>query len=61
MAWTDLIAIKDEAKAMRRADREKPIVECPRCGEPLQVRGEVYNCPWGHFTQRGAHRSAESY
>jgi len=56
-----LIGITQEANQMLIDDREKPIVECPICGTTLDVRGDVRNCPLGHWTQRGARRSAESY
>ena len=61
MSFQQLIAIKKEAAEMAKADREKPIVECPICGELLQIKGEVRNCPWGHFRQIGSARGPESY
>ncbi len=60
MSFAELIAIKAEARQMAKEDREKPIVECPLCGELLQIRGEIRDCPWGHFRQNGAQRGAES-
>lgn len=43
-------AILREARALDEAQRAKPLIDCPVCGEPLKenARGEV-NCPLGHF------------
>ena len=60
MSWQQLIAIKHEAREIVRENRERPIVECPMCGEVLQVKGNVFDCPWGHFRQTGSQRGAES-
>lgn len=60
MAWSELIAIGKEAADMRREDMAQPIVECPVCGEPLDVKGEIRNCRWGHFSQLGSRRGPES-
>ena len=61
MSWEQLITISKEARDMRAEDKAKPIVECPICGELLAVKGDVLNCPWGHYRQTGTARGPESY
>ena len=61
VSWAELITITQEAKAMRAEDKAKPIVDCPLCGTTLDKRGELVNCPFGHFTKRGTTRGPESY
>ena len=48
-------AIVKEAQGLAAAEREKPLVDCPVCGEPLQknARGQV-NCVYGHFFAESA-------
>ena len=61
MSFNELLAISQEAKQMRADDQAKPIVECPICGQLLDVNSRgVRNCPFGHFSQRGARRGPES-
>lgn len=47
----DLLAIIKEAEQIRREDDARPLVDCPLCGNVLDVnaRGEK-NCDVGHFT-----------
>lgn len=61
MSWNELIAIGQEAQAIARDNRERPIVDCPVCGQRLDRLGDVLNCPLGHFRQRGTQRRPESY
>lgn len=60
MSWAELIGVRDEAVKFAAEDRARPIVECPRCGQVLDKRGDLVNCPMGHFTQRGTKRGPES-
>lgn len=43
-------AIVQEARALEEAERARPLVDCPVCGEVLKrnKRGAV-SCPLGHF------------
>lgn len=51
MSYEQLIAIRQEAVEIRRADKAREVVDCPVCGELLQVNSRgVKNCPLGHFT-----------
>ena len=61
MSWESLKAINDEARAMRAEDKAKPIVDCPICGFTLEENKGVFNCPMGHFRQRGAQRGPDSW
>lgn len=60
MSNQELIAIRDEARLMAQEDRDRPIIDCPVCGETLDVRGDIRNCPLGHYRQTGAQRGPES-
>jgi len=40
-------------------DRQRPITECPYCGEPLQFRNGCGNCPLGHFRTTKREKGAE--
>lgn len=60
MSWAQLIGIKAEAREIKAADKAKPIVECPLCGEVLDELNGVVSCPWGHFRQVGRVRHADS-
>lgn len=60
MSFSELIAIGKEARDMRAEDRAKPLVDCPTCGHLLDKRGELYNCPLGHWRQTGTQRGPES-
>lgn len=50
MSWNELIAIKQEARDIRREDDEREVIDCPLCGTLLDEneRGEK-NCPLGHY------------
>jgi hypothetical protein len=53
MSWRDLLAIRDEARADVAANKAAPLVDCPRCGEPLDRRADGWaNCPLGHYRIR---------
>ena len=52
MSWDQLIAIRKEARQLRRADEDRPLVECPIDGTPLQFRNGIGDCPMGNFTTR---------
>lgn len=48
----DLLAILKEAREIREQDRqrERDPVDCPVCGEVLQVNSRgIKNCPLGHY------------
>lgn len=49
MSWAELIAIREEQRQLAEADRNAPLVECPICGERLDVRDGIKNCPLGHW------------
>ena len=42
--------IVKEARAIDEATKNRPLIDCPVCGEPLQKnsRGQV-NCVYAHF------------
>lgn len=46
-SWYDLLAIRQEARELRQADQQLPVVACRRCGTPLLAgpKGERY-CPF---------------
>jgi hypothetical protein len=50
--WGGYKALRDQAAKEAAEDRVKPIEACPLCGEPLEGRNGVYNCPLGHFRVR---------
>ena len=52
MSFEQLLAIRQEARQLRRADEDRPLVECPIDGTPLQFRNGVANCPMGNWTSR---------
>jgi C4-type Zn-finger protein len=52
MSWSQLTAIYQEARQAAEDERSVPLVDCPVCGEVLDVRDEIYNCPLGHFRTR---------
>lgn len=57
MSNEQLIAIRDEAKQLRRADKEAPLLDCPVCGDVLDENSRgVVNCPSGHYRQQGRAR-----
>ncbi len=56
MSWNQLIAIYEEARQIADDERTAPLVDCPRCGHPLDVRDGIYNCPLGHFRSTKATR-----
>lgn len=53
MSNQQLLAITKEARQLRRADEQRPLVECPIDGARLQFRNGVANCPLGNWTSRG--------
>jgi hypothetical protein len=53
MSWSTLADIKRENREAAEARERAPLIECPRCGWPLQVRGNVRNCPTGDFRTGG--------
>ena len=52
MSWTQLIAIREEQRQVAADEKLAPLVDCPVCGEILDVRDGTYNCPLGHFRSR---------
>ena len=52
MPWDQLIAIRNEARELRRADEQRPLVTCPIDGMLLVFRNGVADCPMGNFTSR---------
>ena len=52
MSNEQLLAITKEARQIRRADEQRPLVECPIDGTPLQFRNGVADCPMGNWTSR---------
>lgn len=52
MSWQQLIKIRDEARQIAKDEREKPLLECPYDGEPLQFRDGIANCPLGNYRTR---------
>ena len=52
MSFDQLIAIRTEAKQLRRADEQRPLVACPIDGMLLVFRNGVANCPMGNWTSR---------
>lgn len=41
----------DEARALDEENENRPLVDCQKCGTPLQRRSDgLGNCPMGHFT-----------
>lgn len=53
MSWNELISITEEAKLLRKEDRQRELTTCPICGDVLDVnKDDVRNCPMGHFTTR---------
>ncbi len=48
--WGGYRAIIDEAREIEREEKQRPLVDCPICGTPLDKneRGEL-NCNMGHF------------
>jgi hypothetical protein len=53
MSWASLAAVSDEIRAIREEEARRPLLDCPICGNVLDVnsRGEK-NCDVGHFTTR---------
>ena len=48
-----MLAIIKEARDDRQADLDRPLVECPYCGERLDFNKDgVADCPLGHFRSR---------
>lgn len=42
-------AIVKEAQAIADAERDRPAIDCPKCGALLKVNREgAKNCPMGH-------------
>jgi hypothetical protein len=55
--WGGYGAIIREARALDEAERTRPLIDCPLCGTPLQVRADGWrNCEMGHYTTRQAVR-----
>ena len=53
MSWEQLIAIRQEARDLRRSDEERPLVMCPIDGTPLVFNSAGWaNCPMGNFRSR---------
>jgi hypothetical protein len=41
--------IIEEVREIERKERQEKLVDCPVCGEPLQWRNGIANCPAGHY------------
>lgn len=53
MSWEQLQAITEEAKLLRREDKQRELVSCPICGDILEENSDgLKNCPMGHFRTR---------
>jgi hypothetical protein len=51
MSWRELQDIVDEARDLDQEIADRPLVDCPRCGTPLDIRPRdgLRHCPMGHF------------
>ena len=58
MSFDQLIAIRNEARELRRADEQRPLVACPIDGSLLVFRNGVANCPMGNWTSRATKQEA---
>lgn len=49
--WGRLGAISREAKEVAAQERRAPLVDCPICGEVLELNGRTRQraCPLGHY------------
>lgn len=47
--WGGLRSIVEEAKKIDEVNRDRKAVACPLCGTPLQFRGDLADCPMGHW------------
>ena len=52
MSNEQLIGILQEVREQRRDDEQRPLVECPIDGKPLDFKDGVANCPLGNFRSR---------
>ena len=52
MSWAQLQSIRQEQRQTAQDERTAPLVDCPNCGTPLDVRDGLYNCPMGDFRTR---------
>lgn len=47
---TDLLMFLEEARLKRIEDEARPLLDCPVCGNPLDINARgVRNCDVGHF------------
>ncbi len=56
MSWAQLQTIREEQRQAAEDERNASLVDCPICGELLDVRDGIYNCPLGHFRTSKATR-----
>ncbi|HEU0072489.1 MAG TPA: hypothetical protein VFS30_00620 [Dehalococcoidia bacterium] len=55
MSWEQYAAIKEEARDLEEQDKQQENAACPLCGELLDNRDGILNCPLGHYrTTEGA-------
>ena len=49
--WGGLRAIVDEARELDATEAARPLVDCPICGTPLDIRPRdgLRHCEMGHF------------
>jgi len=53
MSWETLRDIKRENREAEERASALPPVACPIDGEPLRIRGNVRDCPYGNFRFEG--------
>ncbi len=51
-SWKQLIAIEHDEQHHQRSVVDRPLLECPFCGKPLDFRDGIGNCPLGHYRTR---------
>ena len=49
MGWETLLEIAEENRAEAASASARIPVSCPLDGAPLDVRGDVRNCPMGNY------------
>ena len=49
MPWEQLRAIQEENRQINKEAKSQPPTTCPIDGQPLDVRGNIRNCPFGNF------------
>lgn len=52
MSYEQLVGILKDIRQIWRDDQQRPLVECPFDGKPLEFKDGVANCPLGNFRSR---------